>query len=511
MSEAAEKKLGARNSMVRNVLSNWATQFVFMVGGFILPRLIGDFTGKESLGLWDLGWSLVNYTTFLAMDISGAVTRYVARHRSRADWDSLNVAVNSCLAILSVSFGLAVVAVLCFAGLVPVLLPSVHGAALIETRWMVFILGCSAAIQLPLSILNGIICGCERFDLRNAVRVGVRVAEIGGMIAVLLLGYRLVALAGVVLGATIVREGLNYVLAKRVCPQFRIALRQSSWPVAREMLSFGGKSALQSVSRSAMYQTSAVLVAYLLGPAALAVYARQRALVLHASRFMNQYAHVFIPATSAVHAGGSDDELRDLFLLSTKYALYIALPIVVLLAIMGGPLVHLWMGAEYQAPLVLAVLAIGHLAPLALRPAFCTLIGMHRHGIPAMAEALAAVASVGLGFLFVGSFGWGLLGAALAISLPITLGGGVAVLVAACSAFKMPIAEYVGRIVPGPMVAVAPFALFLAAARWSCEARPFVGLAVGVGGGSLLLAGVYWRWVLPDSLKQRVRRQSPRE
>ncbi|MCH8851496.1 MAG: oligosaccharide flippase family protein [Planctomycetes bacterium] len=496
--------------ILRNVLSNWAGHFVFMLAGFVLPRVIGDRAGAETLGLWDFGWSLVSYTVFLSMDIGGAVNRYVARYRALADWDSLNVAVNSCLAILSVAFVLALAAALCFAALVPVLLPSMAAAALTEARWMVLILGINAAIQLPLSILNGVISGCERFDLKNAVRIGVHVAQVTGMIVVLLLGYRLVALAGLVLAGTLVREGLNYVVAKRVCPQFRIAPRLSSWPVAREMLSFGGKSALQSVSRSGMYHTSGILVAYFLGPAALAVYARQRALVLHASRFLSQYAHVFIPASSALHAAGDESELRALFLKSTKYALYIALPIVALLVIMGGPLVRLWMGPDYQAPLVLAVLAIGHLVPLAQRPAFCILIGMDRHGIPALAEALAAAASIGLGILFIGVFAWGLLGAALAIALPMTVGAGVAVLVSACRVFKVPIVGYARRIVPGPVAAVVPFALVLAAARWLCEDAPLVGLAIGPAGGGLLLAGVYWRWVLPESLKRRIRRLSPR-
>lgn len=509
MTSAAASPERKGSSVARNVASNWAAQVVFMLAGFVLPRMIGDRAGAEILGLWDFGWSLVSYSLFLSMDIGGAVNRYVARYRARSDWDSLNVAVNSCLAILSVSFAAALAAALCFAALVPVLLPSVPAATLTEARWMVLILGINAAIQLPLSILNGVLNGCERFDLRNAVRISVRVAEVAAMIAVLLLGYRLAALACVVLAGTLVREALNYVVAKRVCPQFRIAPRLSSWPVVREMLSFGGKSALQTISRSGMYQTSGILVAYFLGPAALAVYARQRALVLHASRFLNQYAYVFIPASSVLHASGNDDELRALFLKSTKHALYIALPIVALLAIMGGPLVRLWMGAEYQAPVVLAVLAIGHLLPLAQRPAFCILIGMHRHGIPAVAEALAAAASIGLGILFIGMFGWGLLGAALAIALPVTIGGGVAVLVSACRVFKVPIADYTRRLVPGPVAAVVPFALALAAARWFCEGTPLVGLAIGLGGGGLLLAGVYWRWVLPESLKRRIRRLSP--
>ncbi len=505
MNSATLSSAKTGSSVARNIASNWAAQVVFMLAGFVLPRMIGDRAGAETLGLWDLGWSLVSYTMFLSMDIGGAVNRYVARYRARADWESLNTAVNSCLAILSASFGLALAAALCFTALVPVLLPSVPATALTDARWMVLILGINAAIQLPLSILNGVLNGCERFDLRNAVRISVRLAEVAGMIAVLLLGHRLVALAGVLLAGTLVREGLNYVVAKRVCPQFRVAPRMASWPVAREMLSFGGKSAMQSVSRSGLYQTSGILVAYFLGPAALAVYARQRALVLHAARFLNQYAYVFIPASSVLHAQGKGDELRALFLKSTKYALYVALPIVALLVIMGGPIVRLWMGADYEAPLVLAILAVGHLVSLAQRPAFCILAGMHKHAVPAVAEAVGAAVSVGLGFLFIGPLGWGMVGAALAVAIPLTLASGVVLLVSACRILQLDARRYVRDLLPGPIVAVLPTVTCLLAAQWFWRDSPGQALAFGAGGGGAVLAMVYWRWVLPGSIKSGIK------
>lgn len=493
-----------RDSLLRSVLSNWVGHFVFMVSGFVLPRLIGDRVGQDALGVWDLGWSLVAYSHLLVMGIGGAVNRYVARYRAGEDWQALNSTVNSSLAILTVSFVLAVAAAGVFASLVPVLLRSAESVDMAVARRMVLLLGIAAALKMPSAVFDGVLGGFGRFDLKNAVRVSIALGLLGVLTGLILSGRDLVALAWAVLGAELLRIALCWLVARRVFPVLRLGPRLASWSRVRELLRFGSKSVLQDLSRAGLYQTNGLILAYFAGPAALAVYARQRALVMHATRFLNQYAHVLIPASSALDADRRDDELRALLIKSTKYALFIALPIVALLAILGGPLVRLWMGSEYAAPKVLALLALGHLAPLAQRPAFCILTGMHRHAIPAVAEAIAAVVSVALGLVFVGLLGWGMMGAALAMIVPLTAAGGIVVLVHACRSLELSIGQHIRGVLPGPLAVVIPFVAVLMLAAWLGEDSSWAPLAFGVGIGGALLVVEYWCWVLPAGPKSQV-------
>jgi len=56
-----------------------------------------------------------------------------------------------------------------------------------------------------------------------------------------------------------------------------------------------------------------------------------------------------------------------------RYSLYLALPMVLVLVIFGGPLMQLWMGPRYADDLVPAILALGNLAILMQYPALTIL------------------------------------------------------------------------------------------------------------------------------------------
>src|SRR5207253_420417 len=102
-----------------------------------------------------------------------------------------------------------------------------------------------------------------------------------------------------------------------------------------DLLGFGSKTVLAWLSTMMLYQANSLLVGYFQGPVVLAIYSRQRALVMHAIRFLRQYAQVFAPATSSLEALGDDAGIRRLLVNTSKYGLYVSLPLLMLLAIMG--------------------------------------------------------------------------------------------------------------------------------------------------------------------------------
>ncbi len=167
------------------------------------------------------------------------------------------------------------------------------------------------------------------------------------------------------------------------------------------------------------------------------------------------------------------------------------------------------MGPGYEAPLVLGVLAVGHLLSLAHRGAYRILVGINCHGRAGVAEACGTLAAAAIAFLFVGVFGWGIMGAAIAIALAVTVGGGLFPAFYICRALKLPIGKYARQVLPGPMLAVLPLVICLLLARlWFAE-HALLELIAGVGGGGAILAAIYWRYVLPSNLKPALLRRLP--
>jgi len=75
---AAKEDLTGRHRLVSNVIFNWGGHFVFIIAGFIMPRMIDRRLGQEILGIWDFAWSLVSYFQIVGMGIGSSVNRFVA-------------------------------------------------------------------------------------------------------------------------------------------------------------------------------------------------------------------------------------------------------------------------------------------------------------------------------------------------------------------------------------------------------------------------------------------------
>ena len=76
----AKIDLSGRDRLVSSVIFNWAAYFVYIVAGFIIPRLIDRQLGQELLGIWDFAWSLVSYFALVQFGIASSVNRYIAKY-----------------------------------------------------------------------------------------------------------------------------------------------------------------------------------------------------------------------------------------------------------------------------------------------------------------------------------------------------------------------------------------------------------------------------------------------
>ena len=508
--------LTGRDQMTRNVLASWAGHLVFIVIGFVLPRLVDRRIGQESLGVWDLGWSLISYFGLVSGGVMSSISRYVARYRAAGDRDMLNTTVGTGLAIYLFTGGIVLVLTILATALVHVLFGERLAGHYTEARWVVLLLGLSLVAQFVFAVFNGIITGCHRWGVHNAIAAGARLAAAVAMIVALLVGGGLRAMAVVIVAeevsAGLVRVRFSY----RFVPGLRVSPRQCTRQHAMELVRFGGKTLLESVSRIILYQTSHLLILGYMGPAALAVYARAAALVRHTLNLLNKFAYVFTPTASALQSAGEPDDtdrqqgnqaLIDLLIRGTRYGLYISLPMVLVLSLLGGPILRVWMGERYAQGVLLAVLAVGHLPTLSQRATYQILVGMGRHGLPALAMLVAGLVALPLAIAALGPLQWGLLGAALALVIPLSIANAVVLPLYACRILGLSWWRYWGLVTVGPVLAATPLAVCLLAARSVWSGNAIAALAGGVIAGGLVSAPIYWRWVIPNRVRNTVMRR----
>jgi O-antigen/teichoic acid export membrane protein len=499
-----------RDLMAWNVLTSWAGHGVFVVAGFLLPRIIDRKVGQEALGVWDFAWSLVSYFGLAEIGVGSSLSRYVAKYRAAGDVARLRSAASSVMLVQLASATLALAATATVALSMPYLFGREIGVHLDVATPVVALLGSSLAIEIAFDTFHGVITGCHRWDLHNAINAGFHALKTGAMIAVLLFGGGLRGLALVYLCGVVAREITRRAVAYRVCPELRIGPAYANWGQVRRMAIFGAKASVPGVARLFLFQGNSLIVASQLGPAALALYARPNSLLRHAETFINKFAHVLTPTASSLQAKGRLDDLRRLLIESTRFGTCLALPLLLILGIMGDPILGLWMGARYEQGGVLAILAAGYLVMLTQRPVVTILTGLNAHGRLGLASLVSSICGCGLSFLLVKLLHLQLVGAALSVAIPLALGGGAYVIYDACRKLAMPYGEYLRRAYLSPVVCTLPFVACLVAARLLFRAQPLAALAVGCGSGAAVLAPLYWLYVLPKSARDKLEEMTGR-
>jgi len=466
-----------------------------------MPRMIDRRLGQELLGIWDFAWSLVSYFSLVQVGVQQSVNRYVARYRATGDILSVNRAVSSAFCIQGAAglVTLGLTATVCL--LLPVAFGSKLGENVREAQWVVLFLGCNVGVDMAFRSFSGVITGCHRWGLHNLIKSGWHTVTVAGMIVILMLGGPLRSLAAVVLVGMALACATRVIVAHVVCKVLRVRASFVGWETAKELFAFGGKSMIPAISNLLLNQTISVLIVSYLGPAALALYARPRSLILHMNTLAQKMAMILTPTISSLQSIEDLAGIRHLLLKSVRYSLYLTLPMVLVLAIFGGPILRFWMGPRYANGLVPAILAIGYLAALAQAPVFMVLVGLNAHGRAGMASLVASVCSIGLTVLGLGYLRWGLLGAALGVTVPLTLINIAYLPFLVCRRVNLHIGRYFAAVATGPAVHLLPLAICLALARLLSRTEPLMGLLVGGGTGGAITTVLYWRYVLPERLK----------
>jgi len=491
-----------RDRLLNSIIWSWGGHLVFVIAGFLLPRFIDRNIGQAMLGVWDFSWSLVSYSSLIMLGVGSSVNRYVAMHLAQNNVEGLNESISSvfCIQFLMGLTVLIITALLIWA--LPLFWSNTLGALIPDAQWLVFYLGISNALGFAFGAFDGVLTGCHRWDIYNSVNAGSHAVGITAMIIVLTLGGGILWLGFLYFVETVLLVLTKLVLVYKVCPVLNIRAKYARVSVALSMLRFGGKAYVNQVSRILLYQTNSILIVTFLGPVMLALYARPMALVHHVSALSVKLAHTITPVASELHSTGDRSDLAELILKMARYNVAMALPLVTFMCILGGPLLLLWMGKLYQNDILISILAGGHLFTIANQPLQTALIGINAHGRPAIFTFCAAIVSILLCYLSLTYWQGGLTFVALSVCAPLMLADGVFITTYSCRKLNLPMSEFATKVWLEPVLCVTPFAICLLLVRIIFP--PITALFLGILLGGVLLLLIYWKWMLPLPLRDKI-------
>jgi O-antigen/teichoic acid export membrane protein len=358
------------------------------------------------------------------------------------------------------------------------------------------------------SVYNGVLVGCHRWDWHNTVSAITSATLAVGMASMVLGGGGLVQIALVHAVVMTAGEMFRKRLTRAACPELRLDFRLASRGIFWEQAHYSAKSVLPRVGEMVSNQSLSFLVTYFLGPAMLAVYSRPQSLVRQVQTLASKFGFILLPTASSLQAQTSDDQVRITLCESTRHLGALGMPVAVTMALAGDFVISLWMGPEYVYPGLVTVMALASLPVWIMEPVWSILAGLNQHGrlgwgkvAGSLLSALSLVAAFTLGHT-------GLLGAAVAFSVPQLVVNAVVTPVIACRRIGLPLRQFYWEAFGRPFVCVLPYAWGLGFAVWLLPGHTpeAVGSALL---GLIATSLTYWLYILPSSWRKKIQMCRP--
>lgn len=511
MSEVAiQATRPARRGFLDNVFWGWFGVSVNLAIGILLMPIIIRKLGVQQYGLWVLLFSLIDYVRVLDFGFRAAVVNGCARFRARADWPGVNRVMATAVAYFAaIGLTCALSAVIIREPLIGTLdIPAAQHA---QAAMLVVLIAVAVAIRLMMSPLTGMLEAFERFDLVNRGYIGAVLFRSTASLVLLFMGYGLLEMAWAVLLA----QGGEAVYAWRkvlaVLPQLRLSPRLIRRETLSGLFRYGRYSAVIAAANLVTINAPLTLLGSLRTAAEVAYFALPFRLLMYSAEGLAKVSDVTSSVTAGFDERGEKHRVWTLAVLTNRHCFALFMPLAIFLVVFGTPLLRLWVNpdvAEHSGRL-LPVITLGFLFAISGQyNAGAVLIGQGKHAVYAYGALVEAVATIGLLFAFVPSFGT--TGAAWVVTAALLGGRGAYLAVALCRQNGFPLGRYLAAVYGPGLATAVPVAAVAFALRnvWPGRTWPELLLAGAVIGG--LFFGIAFFSVLGTEHRYRVlRRWSP--
>lgn len=452
------------NSFATSLGSYWFYYLAQVVAAFVVSPYVVRHLGAEGYGIWSTLLSAAGYLTILDLGIHAALVRQIAlvdRGRSETAGDGIDSATRALTTTFSTAFTLliglgALVSTLLFVAS-PML---VEFLGVTEARRDEALLACRiVAIDLGIGLFGaaflGVLAGLRRFVRINLATIGLVVVRSIVLVWMLERGAGLVSVALVQLSATLVKHALQFAVLRREVPGLRFRPRAFDVSVRDELLSYGAYALLIVLALKVLLYTDSLVIARCLSPSDVTYYAVPASLLEHVERLALAAVAVLVPFVSATDSSTDEAKHRRIWLIGTRYAALLLLPISFTIYAVGGEFLGLWMGDEIRSrggP-VLSILAVAQFVALPQLLAHGILKGTGRVRFLALALLAQAATNLVLSLVLVRSHG--LTGVAIGTAIPLVVVALMVIPIYLCRTLEVSLRDYLASVIVRPALLAA--------------------------------------------------------
>ena len=350
----------ANFAILRNTVFNVLGWVIPVVANIVSVPIIIRYLGPDRYGVWTLVMAIMGYFALLDLGVIKGGVKFLSEYTGKKEIDRASQVV---------SFGLLFYFVigLLGAGLIasavePVFLGLLNIPAPLEplARHAFYLAAPGFLVAMIQTYLLSLPQAAHRFDISNVFDVLSQIITIGATIAVLAMGYDLVAVlwSRIAIGvATII--GLAMMIRKAM-PGLRLT-RHCELGLVRRIFAFSSVSFLGRLGAVSTSQLQTIVIGALLGTSAVTAFSVPFQLVSRVMGISSRLSTVLFPIASELSARPDREHLQEIYLRLVRHQAFLNITLVVVLSVLSWQILALWIGPTLadQSAAILAISAVG--------------------------------------------------------------------------------------------------------------------------------------------------------
>jgi O-antigen/teichoic acid export membrane protein len=405
--QAPTTAVGKGGRVARNVGLNFASQFWFAALAIVTAPYVVKGLGVDLYGLYVIVGVVMGYFSFLDLGLGSALVKYIAEYDAIDDRKAVErfLRTGSGLYLVLGAFGAVVIALLStfLVDAVLTLPPSE-----METAQVAFYFAAIGfMVNLPAQTFSVVPVALQRFEIVVVRTIVFGTIGILSTVAVLALGYGLIAVLAANLVITIVTAVSFYRKTRTLLPGVSFRPRVSRTEL-QLLLGFGALKAIQRASTQIVFQLDRLVVGAFAPIAAVAYYAVPLSLSQRLTGLVGNVGTAVFPAASALAGQRDDRRAEELYLRAMKLSALITLPMSSIMFVYAHQIMRFWLNAEFElnSSGVLMILAVANLLFSMTTVPAVTLDATGRIRISTTFGVLAAVTNLALVLALVPTIGF---------------------------------------------------------------------------------------------------------
>jgi len=405
--------------IARNTILNFLGQAIPLIVAIISIPFIIQGLGRERFGILTLAWGIIVYFSLFDLGLGRATTKFVSEFLGKGKIEKLPSIVWTSLffnVLLGIVGGIVLITASPF--LVERIL-NIPSHLLREAHSTFLILGACVPLMTSSIALRGVLEGCQRFNLVNAIKAPSN--SLNFLIPALAIPFGL-RLPGIVFLLLVAKLGTAFaylVFCLKVIPQLKESFSVKT-KLMRTLFSFGIWITVSNIIAPILVYLDRFLIGSLFTMEAVAFYTAPHEIVTKLWILPTSLMITIFPVFSS-YGTKRNKESGILYANALKYLLLIMGTLILILALFAKEILQLWLGADFaqKSTFVFQILAIGVFVNSLARIPFSLIQGIGRPDITAKFHLLELPIYVGLAWFLIGKFG--ISGAALAWTLRVGL------------------------------------------------------------------------------------------